>query len=286
MGGLNQQKRNLRKAKFSLLNSVMEQIRRDAILELYRAGKGAKVISNLLKYPKTTVYDIIKRFRDKGETKRKAHKQRSDSKRTPKFLDNLKRSVKSNPSTSMAELARRRNISTSTISRAINIDLGYKSFRLRVRHLLTEAQKEARVSRCRGLLSSLRSSASGSIRFFSDEKLFNVDRTCNRQNTRWICQDPEDVPMVYRTKNPSSIMVLGVISSTGHVMPPHFFSVGLRINAEVYLSVLRDVVVPWMDKVARGNRYTFQQDGAPAHRAKVTQSWLLGAVPHFWPATL
>ncbi len=145
-------------------------------------GKGAKVINNLLKYPKTTVYDIIKRFRDKGETKRKAHKQRSDSKKTSKFLDNLKRSVKSNPSPSMAELARRRNISTSTISRAINIDLGYKSFRLRVRHLLTEAQKEAKLSRRPSLVPQ--ASASGSIKLFSDEKLFNVDRTCNRQNTR------------------------------------------------------------------------------------------------------
>ncbi|QQP53123.1 Transposable element tcb1 transposase, partial [Caligus rogercresseyi] len=34
------------------------------------------------------------------------------------------------------------------------------------------------------------------------------------------------------------------------------------------------VVVPWMDSVASGTPYTFQQDSAPAHKAKLVQSWL------------
>ena len=33
-------------------------------------------------------------------------------------------------------------------------------------------------------------------------------------------------------------------SSEGHVMPPHIFEVGLKVNTEVYLDVLKSVVIP------------------------------------------
>ncbi|QQP50280.1 Transposable element tcb2 transposase, partial [Caligus rogercresseyi] len=77
-------------------------------------------------------------------------------------------------------------------------------------------------------------------------------------------------------------MVLGVISSEGHVMPPHFFEPKQKVNQEVYLEVLSNVVKPWIDTVASGRKYTFQQDSAPAHKAKTVQAWLKENVPHFW----
>lgn len=83
-------------------------------------------------------------------------------------------------------------------------------------------------------------------------------------------------------KNCATVMVLGVVSNEGDVMPPYFFSKGLKISAEVYLTVLRNVVKPWMDKVAAGRHYVFQQDGAPAHTAKATQIWLKANVPELW----
>lgn len=261
----------------------MEQARRSAIIELYRAGHSGGTIVNLLKYPKSTVYDVIKRYDETGETKRKEHDPRSDKIRTPRFLAGLKRSLDAHPETPMSKLAQDRNVSRSVISVAINHDLGYKSYKLRVRHLLTAKHKEARVTRGKQLISSLKSTGRY-LRFFSDEKLFTVDQSFNKQNDRYICQDPADVPMVFRSKNPAAIMVLVIISSEGHVMPPHFFSVGLKINQQVYLDVLEQVVVPWMKMVAGDRSYTFQQDSAPAHKAKRVQSWLLENVPHFWTA--
>lgn len=84
------------------------------------------------------------------------------------------------------------------------------------------------------------------------------------------------------SKHPASVMVLGVISTEGHVMPPHFFEVGQKVNQAVYQEVLNDVVIPWMNNVANGNRYLFQQDSAPAHKAKKTQQLLAAKVPAFW----
>ena len=37
-------------------------------------------------------------------------------------------------------------------------------------------------------------------------------------------------------------MIFGVVSSEGHIMPPHIFEVGLKINTKVYLDVLKSVV--------------------------------------------
>ena len=44
------------------------------------------------------------------------------------------------------------------------------------------------------------------------------------------------------TMFPAKVMVLGVVSSEGDIMPPHFFQRGLRVNAEVYVDVMKDVV--------------------------------------------
>ncbi|QQP52578.1 Transposable element tcb2 transposase [Caligus rogercresseyi] len=129
-------------------------------------------------------------------------------------------------------------------------------------------RKEHKPTKGNNLLMSLKTKCTGHLRFFSDAKVFTVDRSSNRRNDRWICRDPIDVSMVFRTENPASIMVLGVICSNGAVMPPHFFGPKEKVNMEVYLNV----VVPWMDF----------QDSAPAHKAKLVQSWLKKNVPNFW----
>ena len=49
---------------------------------------------------------------------------------------------------------------------------------------------------------------------------------------------------VMKTKFPVTVMVFGVVSSDGHIMPPHIFEVGLKVNTKVYLDVLKSVVIP------------------------------------------
>lgn len=41
-----------------------------------------------------------------------------------------------------------------------------------------------------------------------------------------------------------------------------------------------------MDEISAGRPYLFQQDSAPAHKAKKTQAWLLENVPHHWSPDL
>ena len=76
------------------------------------------------------------------------------------------------------------------------------------------------------------------------------------------------------TLQTATVMVFGVVSCESHIMPPHIFEVGLKVNTKVYLDVRKSVVIPWCNQVAGGRPWVWQQDSAPAHKAKETQAWL------------
>lgn len=68
-----------------------------------------------------------------------------------------------------------------------------------------------------------------------------------------------------------SLMVLGVVSNKGGVMPSHFFPQCLRVNVAAYTDELETVAKPWITAVARGRPFVFQQDSEPSHTAHTTQ---------------
>ena len=84
----------------------------------------------------------------------------------------------------------------------------------------------------------------------------------------WIAMNNRDMPRVMKIKFPTTVMVFGVLLSEGHIMPPHIFKVGLKVNTKVYLDVLKSVVIPWCNQVAGGRPSVWQQDSAPAHKSK------------------
>ena len=90
----------------------------------------------------------------------------------------------------------------------------------------------------------------------------------------WIAMNNRDVPRVMKTKFPATVMVFGVVSSEGHIMPPHIFEVRLKVNTKVYLDVLKSVVIPWGNQVASGRPWVWQQDSALTHKSKETQACL------------
>ena len=55
------------------------------------------------------------------------------------------------------------------------------------------------------------------------------------------------------TLRTATVIVFGVVSSEGHIMPPHIFEVSLKFNTIVYLDVLKSVVIPWCNQVPVAN---------------------------------
>ena len=99
----------------------------------------------------------------------------------------------------------------------------------------------------------------------------------------WIATNHRDVTRVMKTKFPTTVMVFGVVSSEGHIMPPHISEVGWKINTKVYLDMLKSVVIPWCNQVAGGRPWVWQQDSAPAHKSRETQALLQKECYNFVP---
>jgi hypothetical protein len=151
-------------------------------------------------------------------------------------------------------------------------DIHYKSYAFRRGQLRNATTNERRLAKAKMLLNKLKApSANGQLTFFCDEKNFSWDQKINRKNNQWLCLDISELPIMITTKVLASVMVLGGFSNKGYVIPPISILRGLKINAKEYVKVLQYVLNPWMDEVAAGHHYIFQQDATPAQKAKVTQ---------------
>ena len=67
----------------------------------------------------------------------------------------------------------------------------------------------------------------------------------------WIAPNNRDVPRVMKTKFPATVIVSTMVSSEGHIMPPHIFEVGLKVNTKVYLEVLEECGDPLVQSGGR-----------------------------------
>ena len=121
---------------------------------------------------------------------------------------------------------------------------------------------------------------------WADEKLFSVKVIHNSQNDRIWIQNLNSVPVEQRTafrrQKPDSVMVWAGATATGLKTPLIFIEEGVKINQHVYLKMLKDTALPWVNEVAGEEGITFQQDGATSHTAKMVQEWCEANFKSFW----
>ncbi len=102
----------------------------------------------------------------------------------------------------------------------------------------------------------------------------------NPQNDRiWAEEAPDTAErVVERTQKPESVMVWGAISARGKT-PLVFVDPGVKIDRHVYMDMLNAHLLPWANTTFGDDEWTFQQDGAPAHKAYEVQDWLRANCP-------
>jgi inhibitor of nuclear factor kappa-B kinase subunit alpha len=188
------------------------------------------------------------------------------------------------------EIAREVGISQTSVNEIVKIDLRLKCFKKRRATELTETNKQARLARSRQLLTRYPANLVHFI-WFTDEKLFTVASPSNSQNDRLYAAAgtlKKNIPAsrLLRTRSTfsKSIMVSVGVSALGRT-GIHFVEPGVKINGAYYRDVLlMQNLLPDIREFSE--YYTFQQDGAPAHRARDTVELLTNETPDFIPPAL
>lgn len=273
--------------------------KRDSIISLSNNGTSTSKISTLLGVNRRTVQRTIKKFRSKilqeknfkklyrehGTTEDLKRSGRPRSVNTSKNRKMIKMRVQRNSRISMRKVSRETGISATSVRRIAKNELGFKAYKLQKAQFLTEQNKLVRVQRCRGLLQR----HAGPEILFSDEKIFTIEAAHNHQNDRiWTTEPPLSKKFVTHSQHPQSVMVWAGICASGKT-PLVFVDPGVKINKNYYLrEILQGTLEPWA-RTHFGNReWIFQQDSAPAHKAREVQDWCRAHFPGFisaeeWP---
>ena len=249
------------------------------IIGLFKSGNSNGDIFRILKDQKVGrrfIHRTIQRYNDTGSVQDRPRTGRPPTIRTRNLKAKLQKRIVRNPRRSIRKKARDFEISERTLRRVVHDDLGLKSLKRRKVHMLTTAMKQKRLDRSRALLSRATPNVLDRI-LFSDEKLFTIEQASNTQNDRVLSPSVKEVPenlrFIPRCQKPASVMVWAGISADSRT-DLIFVTAGVKINAKTYRELILDPEVKHAgSKHFNNDSWTFQQDGAPAHTANITQQW-------------
>lgn len=252
---------------------------RVAVIALHKCGHPPNVILKLLqnlKINKQFVYRTINRYNSTLSFDDRKRSGRPRTVRTPALIKAVKARIARNPVRKQKLLAIQMSVKRSSLKKVINQDLGLHAYRRRKGHLLNGRLKTMRLNRSRVLLKRYAQNGHRNI-LFTDEKIFTIEECCNRQNDRVYAKNSQEasvaVPRVQRGHHPSYVMIWLGVSYSG-LTQVHFCEKGVKTGAKVYQeTVLEPIVKPLSHSLFQNQPWVFQQDSAPAHKAKTTQAW-------------
>ena len=250
---------------------------RTAVIALYKCNKSPSDIFKILKplkISKKFVHRAIKRYRQLSSLDDRPRSGRPRISRTPAVIKAVGARIRRNPRRKQKIMAREMKISARTMSRIIQEDLHLRAYRRRTGHRLNPKLKSIRMHRSKQLLQRYANGGHHRI-LFTDEKIFSIEEKFNRQNDRVYAHSSreaaEKVPKVERGHHPASVMVWWGVSFNG-VTQLHFCEQGVKTKAKNYQEdILEGVVKPLNQTLFASDSWVFQQDDAPAHKARTTQ---------------
>ena len=263
----------------------------DAIGVFHKSGKTASKIFKILKptVSRSGVYKVIKRFKMTGSYSPRVRSTPPRPVRTKKLVNAIRMKLRRNPQRSACGIAKAINISHTTVQNVLEKDLKCYPYKKVKRQLLSGPTLEKRLKRARLLLHCLQDCMQPPV-LWTDEKLFTVQAVHNAQNDRVWARNVKDIPeehrISFRCQKLASVMVWAGVTSCGLKTPLIFIKEGVKINQHVYLGLLRDQVVPWVQSTIGDSGLTLQQDGATSHSAKMVQSFCKEHFKGFWPKDL
>ena len=260
---------------------------KNVIIELFQNGFSRRKISDVLKIPKSTVIDIVRKFLTSGSVENKARSGRPPLIKEREYRK-LERIVKTNRRSSLTDVTIKFNEENTApvAKRSIQHHLHKHGFNRRIckkKVVVREVNRKKRLAWCR-------EKRHWTVNFhwkriiFSDESKIVIGQDLRvyvwrKRDEGWRPDLVE--PRVSQPKY--EVMIWGCISWYG---VGTITSVEGNINAEKYIRILDDNLWPVIARHFPTNGYYFQDDNAPVHRARVTQEFIAtnGINGMSWPA--
>lgn len=254
--------------------------KRQLVVYHHAIGKSGDKIAHLLNMPRSTVYDIIKRFQkeDRIDFKKPPGRPYKLSEQDKRFIG---RSVAKNPKISAPKIATELNsrckvkVSSQTIRRVIK-STGCNSRTARRKPLISKVNRKKRLEFAKKYLYVDENFWSDVI--FSDESKYNIFGSDGKQRV-WRKPNTE---LELRNLNLSvkhgggSVMVWGCFSANG---VGSLVFIDEIMNAKLYIDILKKNLRQNAAKLGIINSFKFYQDNDPKHTAYNSKSWLLYNCP-------
>lgn len=268
-----------------IFRMVKRSDNRSSIISLYQNSIPAREICRRLKVCKSVVYRTIERYNELGSTNDRKGRGRPRTVVTTGNIKKVRERVRRNANRSVRKMSKEMGISRSSLSRIVKDHLLLTAYKKNTGQMLTDSTKVKRKERCLKLLKRFHGYRYREI-LFTDEKIFTVEEKLNKQNDRVYAISHPNV-IVSRTSHPLSVMVFAGITASGKT-PLLFVPQGVKVNSKNYMDLLKKEILPWAKSHFGSTPWTYQQDGAPAHKARNVQNWCARNFPDFiafneWP---
>ncbi len=256
---------------------------RRKIVEQYQKGVSQRKIAKSLKSSSSTVHNIIQRFRESGTIsvrKGQGRKTILDA----RDLRALRRHCITYRNATVMEITTwaqeyfQKTLSVNTIHRAIR-RCRLKLYRSKKKPYLNMIQKRRRFLWAKAHLKWTK----WRTVLWSDESKFEVLFGKLGRHVIRTKEDKDNLSCYQRSvQKPASLMVWGCMSACG-MGSLHIWKG--TINAERYIQVLEQHMLPSRRRLFQGRPCIFQHDNAKPHTASITTSWLRRRIRGLkWPA--
>ena len=272
-----------------------------AIIELLfkeKGWKGRRIAKEFpsKKWTQSTIDRLITKIQTTGTTDRKRGSGRPTTVSTPENvaqIEELAASQEDMPGTHLSQrkISRHLNIKRASVQHILSNKIKFKAFKRIKTSRKTANVMQKRKTRSRRLLDSY-SAVDVTKIVFTDEKNFSLESPLNSKNDVVYGKKKSDIPpsRLYYEQNRISknVMVSAGVSWNGKTRI-HFFQGGTaKVNAERYIEVLENGLLPDIRALYPDDDYYLQQDGATCHTSHETSAYLeRNAIPYIkkddWP---
>lgn len=243
-------------------------------------GKSFRKIAAMLNISKSTVGDIVRRFKVEDRIDsipQKGQPRKLDTRDKRKLL----RKIKNDPTLSAPKLATEllneagKKVHPQTIRRALK-DSGYNGRVARKKPYVNETNRKKRLNFAKEFIHKENPYWNDVI--FTDESKFNIFGSDGRRMV-WRKKNEE---FNFKNLKPTvkhgggGVLVWGCISAFG---PGELVFIDTIMDKNVYLNILKNNLHKSATKMGILNTFKFYQDNDPKHKARIVQEYLLYNCP-------